>query len=507
MTGSRPSTDPAVWRSVWQKALAARAKGYSNAEINSATQDALGVDFPTLTRQLMVMENVADPQVRASPLAPFDPTQAAQAKVSPAAAAMLTPALGASLGWLERLSPTLREYGQMANRSAPLNAAMGRFTGGAVPGIAVGAIPVPVGEGALAPLASTVRGAVQGAPLGLLGEYAQQPDLLHPDIGALAKATTGTAALGGVLGMIGEAGSRVYNPAVQQTKIGIETSMPGTDFNLAGGIKALTDAPVEDPSLQRLMAQRGNLGVVATKYLRKSQIAANEAQGYISDALDRVGQQKALVANHPTTGYDAILKDRPLTTPAAIDILRQRGVTNPTAQDAFSLYKRLRDNVVQDQGTIARATGRVDKEQMHSDAAQAAVLNTALRSEIPLFGPLQDRMAKYLQQEQALHELHVQVQGRGIYLKGQTPPPPPRTKFEQLREALKLTNYFGTERAARTMVPMLFGTSTPADMLARLQAVEGTQQLGHLLPQFGTGGTAGLLGMPQVQDKLGLLSP
>src|SRR2546430_902942 len=97
--------------------------------------------------------NLPDPQVRASPLAPFDPSQAEQATVSPAAAAMLTPALGASLGWLERLSPTLREYGQMANRAAPLNAAMGRFMGGVVPGVAAGPIPVRIGEGALAPLA------------------------------------------------------------------------------------------------------------------------------------------------------------------------------------------------------------------------------------------------------------------------------------------------------------------------------------------------------------------
>ena len=83
----------------------------------------------------------------------------------------------------------------------------------------------------------------------------------------------------------------------------------------------------------------------------------------------------------------------------------------------------------------------------------------------------------------------------------------PATKLDQLREALKLTNYWGTERAARTMVPMLFGTSAPADMLARLKVAESLQQAGTLLPQFGAGGTAGLLGMPQVRDKLGLLGP
>lgn len=499
-----PPTDPAQWRAVWQKALRARAQGYSQAEINSATQDALGVDFPTLTRQLMGIENVADPEVRASPLAPFDPSQAEQAKVPPWAVAALTPAL--SIPFVER-NPTLAQYGQMANQSAPLNAAMGRLTGGAAMGIAAGQLPIPIGEGALAPVASMARGALQQAPLGLLSEYARQPDLAHPDVGSLAKATAVTGGLGGILGLMGEGGSRVYNPAVQQTKIGIETSMPGTEFGMAKGMRALEDAPVGDPALQRLMAQRGNLGVVATKYLRKSQVAANEAQGYISDALDRVGASKSAIASHPTAGYEAILKDQTLTDPAAVNVLRQRGITTPDARSAFSLYKKLRDNVVQDQASIDRAGGRVNKEQMHQDNTDAAVLNTALRQQIPAFGPLQDKVAKYLQQEQALHQLHVQVQGRGVYLKGQTPPPPPATKLDQLREALKLTNYWGTERAARTMVPMLFGTSTPADMLAKLQAAESLQQAGALLPQFGAGGTAGLLGMPQVRHKLGLLSP
>src|SRR2546429_2539011 len=50
---------------------------------------------------------------------------------------------------------------------------------------------------------------------------------------------------------MGEGGSRVYNPAVQQTKIGIETSMPGTQFGMAKGLQALEDAPVGDPTLQR----------------------------------------------------------------------------------------------------------------------------------------------------------------------------------------------------------------------------------------------------------------
>src|SRR2546429_4510113 len=36
---------------------------------------------------------------------------------------------------------------------------------------------------------------------------------------------------------MGEGGSRVYNPAVQQTKIGIETSMPGTQFGMAKGLQ------------------------------------------------------------------------------------------------------------------------------------------------------------------------------------------------------------------------------------------------------------------------------
>lgn len=501
------STDPADWRRVWQKALKARVQGYSTAEINDATQEALGVDFPTLTRQLMAIENVQDPEVKASPLAPLDASQAAQGRVGPGWAALLTPALGITGGMAERLSPTLAEYGRMANESAPLNAAMGRFTGGGLLGAATGEIPVPIGEGMLAPLASTVRGAVRGAPLGLLGEYAQQPDLLHPNVGQLAKGAALTGALGGMLGLVGEAGSRIYNPAVQQTKIGVETSVPGTEFGFPQGMKALENLPVEDPVLQPLMAQRGNLGVVATKYLRKSQIAANEAQGYIQDALNRVGAKKAAIANDPVGGYDAILEGKTLNDPAAIDVLRQHGTTEPTARNAFELYKDLKGNVVQAQKMQARATGRVRMGEMHNDAADAAVLNQALRQEVPEFGPLQERYQQYLQQERALRELRVQVQGRGVYLKGQTPPPPPKTKLDQLREALKLTNYFGAERAARTMVPMLFGTNSPADMLAGLKAAESVQQLGALLPQFGTGGTAGLLGMPRVRDRLGLLAP
>src|SRR5439155_25543506 len=171
--------------------------------------------------------NVADPQVRASPLAPFDPSQAEQAKVPPAAVAALTPLLGGTLGLAERFSPTLREYGAMANRSAPLNAAMGRLTGGAVTGAAAGQIPVPVSEGVLAPFAGTIRGAAQAAPLGLLSGLAHQPDLAHPDLGQLAKETALMTATGGALGLFGDISSTLYNPAVQKLKMGLETSSKG----------------------------------------------------------------------------------------------------------------------------------------------------------------------------------------------------------------------------------------------------------------------------------------
>src|SRR5690349_15587798 len=47
-------------REVWEKALKARSQGYSQQEIDAATNAAVGTDFPTLTRQLMTFENDPD---------------------------------------------------------------------------------------------------------------------------------------------------------------------------------------------------------------------------------------------------------------------------------------------------------------------------------------------------------------------------------------------------------------------------------------------------------------
>lgn len=512
MTGppvASPWSDPARLRSIWQQGLRARAQGYTTKQIDAATQEALGVDFPTLTRQLMVAENVADPETRASPLAPFDPTQAEQAKVSPAAVAMLTPLLGGTLGLAERLSPTLREYGQMANRSAPLNAAVGRLTGGAVTGAASSAIPTPNLTGTLAPFQEVAQGAIQGAPLGLLGAYAQQPDLLNPNLGSLAKGAAATAAAGGALGLIGGMGSRMYNPAEQNLKIGIERSVPDQDFNFERGLQALEPPSGAPPVLQPLMAEKPNLGLLATKYVRQSQVAATQAKNLIENRLQVVRDAKNAIANDPQSGYDAILSQTPMTDPRAVGTSWYQGLQRqtkgdvPTGRDVFNLYKRLQSEV--QSAEKARARGSITEAQKQSayQAGQTADEIAPILNDVPGFPELQAKMAPYLEREKALNNLSVQLQGRGVYLKGKMPSPPPRGVREKVLEALQATSPWGTERAARSLVPALYGTTTPDALLGQVNALQAMHSL-RLLPNLGAGATAGLLGTPQLQDRLGL---
>jgi len=492
-------------KALWLKAQKLRAsKKYSLAQVDQALQEKLGVDFQTLTQQLYGKSGA--PFVGTETLADPD-YQAAQKGVGPVETAMLTPLLGASLGWAEKLSPTLRAYGEMANKAAPLNAAMGRLTGGIIPAALAGKIPVPGGESALAPLHGAITGAVQGAPLGLLAGLAQEPDVAHPDLGRVASATAATAAAGGVGGLLGEMGSTIYNPAAQRLKTQTETSAPGMQFNLRRGLAALEDQPTAAPVLDRLMAERGNLGTLGTKYVRQSQVAADDAAKLIAQRLEAVTTAKNVIANHPATGYDAIL-GAPIRTERAVTIWRQKGHTGePTGRELFSLYKRLRDQVQQKQAVIARGTGTVDKEAMHQANTTATELRDILGQEVPGFNELQAQTQPYLDREQALRTLMVRLRGRGVYLKGKMPPPPPKGVTEKMREALKLTNYFGGERAARSMVTPLYGTTAPADMLAQIKALEATQTMGRALPIFGSGATAGLLGLPHVRDRLGLLGP
>ena len=140
-----------------------------------------------------------------------------------------------------------------------------------------------------------------------------QPDLAHPDLGQLAKETALTTATGGALGLFGDIGSTLYNPAVQKLKMGLETSSKGR-FTLPEGMAALERPATADPILQPLMAERGNLGTLATKYVRQSQVAADQAASMIDQRLQAVSAAKNAIANHPTTGYDAIL-DQPITNP------------------------------------------------------------------------------------------------------------------------------------------------------------------------------------------------
>ena len=349
-------------------------------------------------------------------------------------------------------------------------------------------------------LRAAAQGGIFGAGIGEAQGIAAQPGQEFDPVAALPGAGLGLLT-GAVAGATGEKLLSRYNATPDVLHEAVQASSavrPGVlsaGVGFKEGMKELERSSKllagQSSTLQRPMAMlTRKFRILTLQQARKSPAAADDAIATLQGAKDMVKQEYASIAQHPTTGYDAILNKVDIAQdPRVIAIAQETG--QPIGQGA----RWLEDLKQQVRGDV-----RVLQRQKETGAEK--VKNVVLKNKGELLGRLDDVLndvpgyatlnatvspyLKYMRDADAMLVQLGRARARGMSMAG-------GSLHEALPEAimsgLGLSKTLGTERTARGVVGALTRAKDPHSLL----------QMGELSPPFSmtepriAGASAGLL--------------
>ncbi len=523
-----PAIPPQQMEQLWRDAMdALHTPGIKRADVDDYLRKHSNGVIPSFDHlvQLRGATTPEQPGLLPSILTSFG--AGASLDAAPAA----DPALADYLAQAERAHPlatrlshaagTLPTTALLTEAAAPL-AALARF----IPGFSK--LPALLRLGAQGATAAGLgAGAATAVEQGAHGEF---------DPHEFAKQMGLAAALGGPLGMIGAWRGLKLDPSEHLLGRGVQESAPGIRPGFKAGLQAIQEGtttpdipitpgaasvpPLSDADVARLPEVLRPLNVERSPALRAlggkvvplSAQGAAEAKLAITQRMTDLEKAADAITEHPTTGYDAVLKPHqvnPVEDPQAFAVLKERQSLLPRpmrgqtdARTAFDLFKRLRK-------MAATATD----DNVRVSAAHDADALRGYLGQIPEFENLQARVAPYLQRRAQLKTLMRQIVGRAIKPLGKAAPIPTGGTEEGLKESFGFDPTQIGETAARKLVSPIF-RSTESDALREF--VTDPRSLPALLSRHVPAVGAGLLRAgeravnsktkPQ-KDRLGLLTP